>query len=182
MPGVGKQQIALCPNPRCGKPIWSDHANSWCHSCGDPLPADIKAQIPKLQQIAANVSKEAAEKQREERLIQQSQKVLVTTTPSIDGHRIKKYLGIESVEFIIGTGVFSEVTSSIADFFGARSTAFEKKLQAAKKGAMDALRFLAAERGANAIVGVDMDYCEFSGNRIALIINGTLVVAEPMPG
>jgi uncharacterized protein YbjQ (UPF0145 family) len=46
---------------------------------------------------------------------------------------------------------------------------------------MDALRFLAAERGANAIVGVDMDYCEFTGNRIALmIINGTLVVVEPI--
>jgi uncharacterized protein YbjQ (UPF0145 family) len=109
-----------------------------------------------------------------------SQNVLVTTTPGIDGHRIKKYLGIESVEFVIGTGVFSEVTTSIADFFGMRSTAFEKKLQSAKKGTMDALKFLAAERGANAIVGVDMDYCEFSGNRIALIISGTLVVAEPI--
>jgi uncharacterized protein YbjQ (UPF0145 family) len=103
----------------------------------------------------------------------------VTTTPSIDGHRITKHLGIESVEFVIGTGVFSEVSTSFADFFGLRSTAFESKLQVAKTIAMDSLKCLSVERGATAIVGIDIDYCEFTGNRIALIINGTLVRAEP---
>jgi uncharacterized protein YbjQ (UPF0145 family) len=112
--------------------------------------------------------------------MQISKKVVVTTTPGIDGYRIRKYLGIESVEFVIGTGAFSEITTSIADFFGARSSAFEKKLRAAKEHAMDALKYIAAEKGANAVVAIDLDYTEFTGNRIALIINGTLVVAEPI--
>jgi uncharacterized protein YbjQ (UPF0145 family) len=112
--------------------------------------------------------------------MQVSKKVVVTTTPGIDGYSVKRYLGIESVEFVIGTGIFSEVSSSIADFFGARSSAFEKKLRAAKQHALGALKFVAAEKGANAVVAVDLDYTEFTGNRIALIINGTLVFVEPV--
>lgn len=104
-----------------------------------------------------------------------AQTVLVTTTPRVDGYYVAKYVGIESVEFVIGTGVFSEISTSISDFFGQRSSAFEQKLQMAKKHAMNSLKFLAAEQGANAVIGVDLDYAEFSGNRIALIINGTLV-------
>jgi uncharacterized protein YbjQ (UPF0145 family) len=180
MANAGKQQVARCPSPKCGKAIWIEHPYAWCQECGDPLPDDIKARLPKLESVTAKNAEVQAEKKRIERLVEISRNVLVTTTPGIDGHRIRKYLGIESVEFVIETGVFSEVTSSIADFFGARSTAFESKIRAPKKEAMDALKFLAAEQGANAIIGVDLDYCEFSGNRIALIINGTLVVAEPI--
>lgn len=80
---------------------------------------------------------------------------------------------------VMGTGMFSEVSSSLADFLGVRSSAFEQKLQAAKRHAMDALKYIAAERGANAVLAIDLDYTEFSGNRIALIINGTLVRIEP---
>jgi hypothetical protein len=87
------------------------------------LPDAIKARFPKLHQVAAKSAEAEAEKKRIERLIRISREALVTATSSIDGHRIRKYLGIECVEFVIGTGVFSEVTSSIADFFGARSTA-----------------------------------------------------------
>ena len=147
MADPGKQKIARCPSPKCGKPIWDDHPYGWCQECGDPLPDDIQARLPTLQQVKARSTDSAAAKQRIERLIRVSQEIVVTTTQGIDGHRIRKYLGIESVEFVIGTGVFSEVTSSIADFFGARSTAFENKLRAAKKEAIDALKFLAAERG-----------------------------------
>jgi uncharacterized protein YbjQ (UPF0145 family) len=107
--------------------------------------------------------------------------VIVTTTPKVDGHYVAEYLGIESVEFVIGTAIFSEMSSSFADLIGARSSAFEKKLQDAKKQAMGALKFLAAEKGANAVIGIDIDYTEFSGNRVALIINGTLVKLAPVP-
>jgi len=123
---------------------------------------------------------EQLERQRTEGLLKVSQKIVVTTTPGIDGYRVRQYLGTESVEFVIGTGVFSEVSSSFADFFGLRSSAFEQKLRHAKEYAMNALKFLAAEKGANAVVAVDIDYTEFSGNRIAIIINGTLVRAEPI--
>lgn len=122
-----------------------------------------------------------ARKQAERRPIIQAAaaKVILTTTQHVDGYRVLRYLGIESVEFVIGTGVFSEVSSSIADFFGVRSSAFERKLQQAKQHAMGTLKFLAAEKGANAVIGVDLDYTEFNGNRIGLIINGTLVEIAP---
>ena len=119
--------------------------------------------------------KEESEKQRLKQLKQAADKIIVTTTPSVDGYHVRKYLGVESVEYVIGTGVFSELSSGIADFFGRRSSAFEQKLQTAKKNAMDGLKMLAAEQGANAIIGLDLDYSEFSGNRVVLIINGTLV-------
>lgn len=124
--------------------------------------------------------KEKAEAERFEELKRIAAVIIVTTTPSVDGHYIRKYLGIESVEFVIGTGVFSEISSSVADFFGARSSAFENKLQSAKKQAIHALKLIAAEKGANAVVGVDLDYTEFSGNRIGLVINGTLVQIAPL--
>src|ERR1041385_3566185 len=83
--------------------------------------------------------------------------VRATTTPSIDGCRIRGYLGIESVEIVIGTGFFSEFSGDMADFFGQRSTAFEEKLQRAKKMALEKLRLLAFRQGGDAVVGVDLD-------------------------
>jgi uncharacterized protein YbjQ (UPF0145 family) len=123
-----------------------------------------------------------AEEQRVRQIKQAAAKVIVTTIPKVDGTQVVAYLGIESVEFVIGTGVFSEITTSINDFFGARSSAFETKLRAAKIHAMAALKYIAAEKGANAVIGIDLDYTEFSGNRIALIINGTLVKLAPIAG
>ncbi len=107
-------------------------------------------------------------------------KILATTTMNIDGYRIVKYIDIESVEIVLGTGFFSEFSSDIDDFFGLRSTGFEKKLQHAKKNAFQLLKLRAYEKDANAIVGVDIDYTEFSSNRIGLVANGTLVKIEPI--
>lgn len=138
-------------------------------------------------------AKEAQEKEREatqkaeqlaERLAQlreQAKSVVLTTTHNIDGHRVVKYLGIESVEFVIGTGLFSELSTGFDDMLGQRSSAFETKLQGAKKIAFETLTFRAAQKGANAIVGIDVDYTEFSGNRVGLIVNGTLVQIERAP-
>lgn len=105
----------------------------------------------------------------------------MTTTNNLDGYTVSQYMDIESVEIVMGTGVFSEFAGDIADFFGARSTAFELKLQKAKKLAFKKLKFLAFEKGANAVIGIDIDYTEFTGNRIGLIANGTLVKIVPNP-
>lgn len=104
--------------------------------------------------------------------------VPVTTTPTIEGRRIKRYVGIESVEIVVGTGAFSEFAGDISDFFGARSTEFEQKLKKARKTAIDKLRFIGVERGGNAVVGIDLDYTEFSNNRVGVIANGTVVELE----
>ncbi len=106
------------------------------------------------------------------------EEVILTTTSNIEGYTILRYLGIESVEIVIGTGVVSEFTSAITDFFGERSSAFEKKLAAAKATAIQRMKTIAFQKGANAVVGVDIDYTEFAANRIGVVVNGTLVHIE----
>lgn len=104
--------------------------------------------------------------------------IKITTTHHIDGYRIIDYIDIETVEVVLGTGFFSEFTSEISDFFGARSSAFEQKMQNAKKTAFNRLKYLAYERKGNAVVGIDIDYTEFTGNRIGVIVSGTIVKIE----
>ena len=94
--------------------------------------------------------------------------------------RIEKYLDIGSVEIVIGTGVLSEIKGDISDIFGARSSDFEYKLKNAKLTALNRLKWEAYEKGANAVIGIDLDYTEFSGNRIGLIVNGTFVKIKPI--
>ena len=163
-----------------------------CAGCGAKLKLGIFSTLHAVESTAgvwhcrtcAHANNER-EELRQKELLQQTRtaakSVILTTTHQIDGYVVKQYLGIESVEFVIGTGAFSEISSSFADFFGQRSSAFEDKLQTAKKHAMNALKYVAAEKGANAVIGVDLDYSEFSGNRVALIINGTLVKIAPIP-
>lgn len=106
--------------------------------------------------------------------------VMITTTNYFEGFKIKRYIDIVSVEVVIGTGVFSEISTSIEDLFGMRSTTFEKKLHTAKDFAIKKIKYLAFEKGGNAVVGVDLDYTEFSNNRIGLIVNGTIVEIEAL--
>jgi len=105
--------------------------------------------------------------------------VIVTSTPSIDGYRVARYLGVDSVEIVIGTGMFSEFSGDVSDFFGARATKFEKKLLTAKKAAFTKLKLQAFSQGGNAVIGVDIDYTEFTKNRIGVIANGTIVEVVP---
>lgn len=104
--------------------------------------------------------------------------IIVTTTPTIEGYSITQYIGIESVEVVIGTGVWSELSSSIQDFFGSRSTEFEEKLSKAKRLTIQKMKYMAAQKEANAVVAMDLDYTEFSGNKIGVIASGTLVNIE----
>jgi len=153
-----------------------------CSRCGakQGVMATLTANVGADTYVCASC-KEKEAREKEERLPQLRRlatSVVFTTTHNIDGHSVVKYLGIESVEFVIGTGFFSEISTDVEDFFGQRSSAFEKKLQAAKKAAFETLAMIAAEKGANAVVGIDVDYTEFSGNRVGLVVNGTLVEVQ----
>ena len=106
--------------------------------------------------------------------------IQLTTTHNLDGYRVKRYIDIGSVEIVIGTGPFSEFTGGIADLFGERSTAFERKLKRGKEIALRKLKYEAFMKDGNAVIGVDLDYTEFSRNRIGLIANGTIVEIEPV--
>ena len=106
--------------------------------------------------------------------------MLVTTTPIIEGNRIVKYQGIVSGETIIGANVFRDLFASIRDIVGGRSGAYEEVLRMAKDTALQEMQAQAAKLGANAVIGVDLDYETVGGSGSMLMVtaNGTAVTIE----
>lgn len=84
--------------------------------------------------------------------------MLTTTTPTIEGRRIVQYYGIVSGETIIGANLFLDLFASIRDVVGGRSASYEEVLREAKTSALREMEEQAAALGANAVVGVDLDY------------------------
>jgi uncharacterized protein YbjQ (UPF0145 family) len=84
--------------------------------------------------------------------------MLITTTPNIEGKRIKKYLGIVTGEAVVGANLFRDLFAGIRDIVGGRSSAYEKELRKARDLAFEEITEAAQELGANAILGVDIDY------------------------
>ena len=106
--------------------------------------------------------------------------MLVTTTPIIEGKRIIHYYGIVSGETIIGANVFRDCLAGIRDFVGGRSGAYEEVLRQAKETAIKEMEEQAARLGANAVIGVDLDYETVGGSGSMLMVTatGTAVVIE----
>jgi uncharacterized protein YbjQ (UPF0145 family) len=104
--------------------------------------------------------------------------ILLTSTHQIEGYRIVEYVEVISGETVIGTGLFSELDADLADISGRESMAFKGKLGGAKKMALQRLRGAALALGANAVVGVDLDYATLTGNKIAVVASGTAVTIE----
>lgn len=142
---------------------------NYCEKCAEERANEKRTQDAVRQQKLDD---------RENDCRLRSRAVILTTTPSLEGYRVVQYLREHASANDKLDALDSEVTSEFADFFGARSTAFEKKLREAKELTANALRLRAAEKGANAVLAVDLDYTEFSSNRVALIMNGTLVLVE----
>jgi uncharacterized protein YbjQ (UPF0145 family) len=84
--------------------------------------------------------------------------MLIVTTPGIEGQRITKHLGLVSGEAILGANIFRDFFAGIRDIVGGRSAAYEQELRKAKDIAIQEMEAQAAAMGANAIVGVDLDY------------------------
>ncbi|HEX5069354.1 MAG TPA: heavy metal-binding domain-containing protein [Vicinamibacterales bacterium] len=104
----------------------------------------------------------------------------VTTTPSIEGRRITRYCGVVAGEAILGANLFKDLFAGIRDLVGGRSATYEKELARARDMAIAELQDRARELGANAIVGVDLDYEVLgSGNGMLMVsASGTAVVCE----
>jgi uncharacterized protein YbjQ (UPF0145 family) len=104
----------------------------------------------------------------------------ITTTPSLDGRRIVRYLGVVAGEAIMGANVFKDLFAGVRDIVGGRSGTYERELQRAREIALDELEQRARALGANAVVGVDLDYEVLGqGNSMLMVsASGTAVVAE----
>lgn len=104
----------------------------------------------------------------------------MTTTPSIEGRKITRYCGIVAGEAVLGANVFKDLFASIRDIVGGRSGTYEKELRKARQIALDELAAEAAELGANAVVGIDIDY-EVLGEKNGMLMvstSGTAVFVE----
>ena len=106
--------------------------------------------------------------------------MLTTTTPVIEGKRIIKYYGIVSGETIIGANIFRDLFAGIRDIVGGRSNSYEKVLREAKDSALREMEQQAAQLGANAVMGVDLDYETVgqSGSMLMVTASGTAVFVQ----
>lgn len=103
--------------------------------------------------------------------------MIVTTTPTVEGHRITAYRGVVVGEAILGANVFRDIFAGITDIMGGRSGAYEASLAEARQTAFHELEQRAAALGANAVVGVDLDY-EVVNNMLMVSVSGTAVTLE----
>ena len=106
--------------------------------------------------------------------------MLMTTTPSVEGIRIVRYLGVVTGETIIGANVFRDFLAGVRDFFGGRSASYEAVLREAKDTALEEMARQAEALGANAVVGIDLDYETVGGSGSMLMVtcSGTAVRVE----
>jgi uncharacterized protein YbjQ (UPF0145 family) len=108
--------------------------------------------------------------------------MIVSTTPTIEGKRMAQYLGLVSGEAILGANIFKDLFAGIRDIVGGRSGAYEEELRKAKQIAIDEMVEQARALGANAVVGVDLDYetigISSGGNMLMVSASGTAVVVE----
>lgn len=103
--------------------------------------------------------------------------MIVSTTNTIDGQQVKEYLGVVVGEAILGANIFRDIRAGIRDIVGGRSSAYEEELRKARQIALEEMKDEAAALGANAILGVDIDYESMgqSGGMLMVTMSGTAV-------
>ena len=104
--------------------------------------------------------------------------MILTTTNTIEGRRITAYHGIVVGEAIMGANIVRDFFASVTDVIGGRSGAYEGKLKDARDEAMAEIEDRAAQFGANAVVGVDLDYEVVGDSMLMVSVSGTAVTIE----
>ncbi|MGY3890044.1 heavy metal-binding domain-containing protein [Aeromonas mytilicola] len=104
--------------------------------------------------------------------------MILSTTPTLEGKAIREYRGIVVGEAILGANIFKDLFAGIRDIIGGRSGAYEKELARAREIAFEELKDRAPALGANAVVGIDIDYevVGQNGSMLMVSISGTAVV------
>jgi uncharacterized protein YbjQ (UPF0145 family) len=104
--------------------------------------------------------------------------MLMSTTTVIDGRPVSRYLGVVTGEAIIGANIFRDMFAAVRDIVGGRSATYEKALNEARQVAMSEMEKRAQEMGANAVIGIDIDYEVLGQNNgmLMVAVSGTAVV------
>jgi len=102
--------------------------------------------------------------------------LIVTTTPLVEGRPVQQYLGVVTGEAILGANIFRDIFAGVRDIIGGRSGSYEKVLREARETALSEMQAEAARLGANAVIGVDLDYETVSqGTMLMVTASGTAV-------
>jgi uncharacterized protein YbjQ (UPF0145 family) len=106
--------------------------------------------------------------------------MIITTTPSIEGKKIVRYIDIVGGDAIMGTNIFRDIFAGVRDIVGGRSATYERAVMEAKELALKEMQEEAENLGANAVVGVDLDYETIgrNGSMLMVSVSGTAVVVE----
>lgn len=106
--------------------------------------------------------------------------MLLSTTPTIEGHTIREYKGVVAGETIIGANFVKDIFASIRDVVGGRSNSYEQVLKEGRETSIKEMEDRARQLGANAIVGIDVDYETIGakGSMIMVAVSGTAVVID----
>lgn len=103
--------------------------------------------------------------------------MLLTTTPTVEGKPIQQYIGIVTSEAIIGANIFKDLFAGIRDIVGGRSGTYERVIEEARANALSELTQKAQNMGANAVVGIDLDFetVGSGGSMLMVVATGTAV-------
>jgi uncharacterized protein YbjQ (UPF0145 family) len=101
--------------------------------------------------------------------------MIVTTTPTIEGHPIEEYLGIVTGEAILGAHIGRDILASFTDIVGGRSREYEEEVRKARAIALEEMASEATSKGGNAVVGVDIDYEVIRQGMLMVSASGTAV-------
>lgn len=106
--------------------------------------------------------------------------MIITTTNVVQGQAVDAYLGVVTGETILGANIMKDLFAGIRDIVGGRSAAYEKELRKAREIAMQEMAADAEDLGANAVIGVDLDYETVAGgNMLMVTVSGTAVRLLP---
>ena len=103
--------------------------------------------------------------------------MIITTTPALEGRRVREYLGIVTGEAILGANIVKDIFAGIRDIVGGRAGAYEESLRTAREEALREMAREADARGSDAVIGVDLDY-EVMGGMLMVSASGTAVALE----
>ncbi|MEQ6890238.1 YbjQ family protein [Halomonas sp. CS7] len=107
-----------------------------------------------------------------------SERVILTTSSHLEGYRVTEHVDIVSAECVLGMNILKDMFAGFRDFFGGRNTSSQDALRDARVACLDELRREASNMGANAVIGIDLDYSEISGggkSMLFLVATGTAV-------
>lgn len=106
--------------------------------------------------------------------------MILSTTPAIEGHAIREYKGVVFGEVITGVNFLKDFAASVRNFFGGRSGSYENELVQARQNAMEEMAQRARSMGANAVVGIDIDYEVLGADNGMLMVtaSGTAVIID----